>query len=383
MALWCGRGIRASRRAAPSRTSTGGPSCAPSRRPPSSCVVREATCSTVTSQSGWRRSSRAADSSRSRAPSTRSTRTTPRRCWRRCGTFSGSERCDHAPAQEVLTHEARPLRTRRGGEARPHRRGRRRARSVAGGRGHHAGPALTRGPEAPARDADGAAPLVRGRPRLGAPLSGIGKIVCIGLNYTDHAREVGLPLPTEPLLFIKATSAINGPGDPIVRPREAVKLDYEVELGVVIGRDARNVSEADALGHVAAYCIVDDVSERAFQMEHGGTTTKGKSADTFAPIGPWLVTADEARDPQALLLWTTVNGESRQRGSTANMIFPVRQLVAYVSRFMSLRAGDIVSTGTPAGVAHGMKPPRYLQPGDIVEMGITGLGVQKNRVVSR
>ena len=226
-------------------------------------------------------------------------------------------------------------------------------------------------------------PLVRGRPRLGAPLSGIGKIVCIGLNYTDHAREVGLPLPTEPLLFIKATSAINGPGDPIVRPREAVKLDYEVELGVVIGRDARNVSEADALGHVAAYCIVDDVSERAFQMEHGGTTTKGKSADTFAPIGPWLVTADEARDPQALLLWTTVNGESRQRGSTANMIFPVRQLVAYVSRFMSLRAGDIVSTGTPAGVAHGMKPPRYLQPGDVVEMGITGLGVQRNRVVSR
>ena len=226
-------------------------------------------------------------------------------------------------------------------------------------------------------------PVVRGRPRLGPPLAGIGKIVCVGLNYTDHAREVGLPLPTEPLLFIKATSAVNGPRDPIVRPREAVKLDYEVELGVVIGRDARNVSEADALGHVAAYCIVDDVSERAFQMEHGGTTTKGKSADTFAPIGPWLVTADEVRDPQALSLWTTVNGESRQRGSAANMIFPVRQLVAYVSRFMSLRAGDIVSTGTPAGVAHGMKPPRYLQPGDVVEMGITGLGVQKNRVVSR
>ena len=226
-------------------------------------------------------------------------------------------------------------------------------------------------------------PVVRGRPRLGPPLAGIGKIVCVGLNYTDHAHEVGLPLPKEPLLFIKATSAVNGPRDPIVRPREAVKLDYEVELGVVIGRDARNVSEADALGHVAAYCIVDDVSERAFQMEHGGTTTKGKSADTFAPIGPWLVTADEVRDPQALSLWTTVNGESRQRGSAANMIFPVRQLVAYVSRFMSLRAGDIVSTGTPAGVAHGMKPPRYLQPGDVVEMGITGLGVQTNRVVTR
>ncbi len=226
-------------------------------------------------------------------------------------------------------------------------------------------------------------PAVRGRPRLGCPVSGVGKIVCIGLNYTDHAHEVGLPLPAEPLLFIKATSAINGPGDAIVRPRGALKLDYEVELGAVIGRGARNVSEADALRHVAAYCIVDDVSERAFQMEHGGTTTKGKSADTFAPIGPWLVTADEVRDPQALEVWTTVNGESRQRGSTANMIFSVRQLVAYVSRFMSLRAGDILSTGTPAGVAHGMKPPRYLAPGDVVEMGITGLGVQKNRVASR
>ena len=226
-------------------------------------------------------------------------------------------------------------------------------------------------------------PVVRGRPRLGCPLTGIGKIVCIGLNYTDHAHEVGLPLPKEPLLFIKANSAISGPGDAIVRPRDAAKLDYEVELGAVIGRDARNVSEADAMKHVAAYCIVDDVSERAFQMEHGGTTTKGKSADTFAPIGPWLVTADEVRDPQALDVWTTVNGESRQRGSTANMIFSVRQLVAYVSRFMSLRAGDIISTGTPAGVAHGMKPPRYLEPGDVVAMGITGLGAQKTRVVSR
>jgi len=226
-------------------------------------------------------------------------------------------------------------------------------------------------------------PAVRSRPRLGCPLSGVGKIVCIGLNYTDHAHEVGLPLPAEPLVFLKATSAITGPGDAIVRPRDAVKLDYEVELGAVIGRDARNVTEAAALGHVAAYCVVDDVSERAFQMEHGGTTTKGKSADTFAPIGPWLVTADEVGDPQALELWTTVNGEARQRGKTANMIFGVRHLVAYVSRFMSLRAGDILSTGTPAGVAHGMKPPRYLEPGDLVEMGITGLGVQKTRVVSR
>lgn len=226
-------------------------------------------------------------------------------------------------------------------------------------------------------------PVVRGRPRLGCPLAGIGKIVCIGLNYTDHAHEVGLPLPAEPLLFIKANSAISGPGDAIVRPRDAVKLDYEVELGAVIGRDARYVSEADALKHVAAYCIVDDVSERAFQMEHGGTTTKGKSADTFAPIGPWLVPAADVGDPQGLEVWTKVNGDWRQRGSTGNMIFTVRQLVAYLSRFMSLRAGDIISTGTPAGVAHGMKPPRYLEPGDVVEMGITGLGVQSNRVVAR
>jgi len=229
----------------------------------------------------------------------------------------------------------------------------------------------------------GRLPVVRGRPRLGCPLAGIGKLVCIGLNYTDHAHEVGLALPTEPLVFIKANSAISGPGDAIIRPRGAVKLDYEVELGAVIGRDARHVTEADAMKHVAAFCIVDDVSERAFQMEHGGTTTKGKSADTFAPIGPYLVTADEVRDAQALEVWTTVNGEARQRGTTANMIFTVRHLVAYLSRFMSLRAGDIISTGTPAGVAHGMKPPRYLEPGDVVEMGIAGLGAQKCRIVDR
>jgi 2-keto-4-pentenoate hydratase/2-oxohepta-3-ene-1,7-dioic acid hydratase in catechol pathway len=227
----------------------------------------------------------------------------------------------------------------------------------------------------------GRLPVVRGRPRLGCPLAGIGKMVCIGLNYTDHAREVGRPAPDEPTLFIKANSAISGPSDPIVRPRGAGKLDYEVELAAVIGRDARGVSEAEAMRHVAAYCIVDDVSERAFQMERGGTTTKGKSADTFAPIGPWLVTADEVGDPQALEVWTTVNGESRQRGSTKDMIFPVATLVAYVSQFMSLRAGDLISTGTPAGVAHGMKPPRYLTPGDVVEMGITRLGTQKNRIV--
>ena len=224
-------------------------------------------------------------------------------------------------------------------------------------------------------------PTVRGRPRLGCPLAGIGKMVCIGLNYTDHALEVGLELPSEPLLFIKASSAICGPDDPIVRPRDAVKLDYEVELAAVIGREARYVEEARALSHVAGYCIVNDVSERAFQMEHGGTTTKGKSADTFGPTGPWLVTADEVGDPQALELWTRVNGNRRQQGTTAKMIFRVATLVAYVSRFMSLQPGDVISTGTPAGVGHGLKPPQYLQPGDLVEMGITGLGVQRHRVV--
>jgi 2-keto-4-pentenoate hydratase/2-oxohepta-3-ene-1,7-dioic acid hydratase in catechol pathway len=224
-------------------------------------------------------------------------------------------------------------------------------------------------------------PVVRGRPRLGCPLAGPGKIVCIGLNYTDHAEEVGMALPKEPTVFIKAPSAVCGPDDPTVRPRGGVKLDYEVELAAVIGRDARNVDEARALRHVAGYCIVNDVSERAFQMEHGGTTTKGKSADTFGPVGPWLVTADEVGDPQNLELWTTVNGERRQQGTTSKMIFTVAALVAYVSRFMSLRRGDLISTGTPAGVGHGFKPPRYLQPGDVVELGISGLGIQHHRIV--
>jgi 2-keto-4-pentenoate hydratase/2-oxohepta-3-ene-1,7-dioic acid hydratase in catechol pathway len=224
-------------------------------------------------------------------------------------------------------------------------------------------------------------PVVKGLPRLGCPLAGMGKMVCIGLNYTDHAAEVGMALPKEPTLFIKAPSAICGPDDPIARPRGAVKLDYEVELGAVLGRDARYVDEAEALRYVAGYCLVNDVSERAFQMEHGGTTTKGKSADTFGPTGPWLVTADEAGDPQAMGLWTTVNGERRQDGNTGKMIFSVASLIAYVSRFMSLRAGDVISTGTPAGVGHGAKPPRYLQPGDVVEMGITGLGTQRHTIV--
>lgn len=224
-------------------------------------------------------------------------------------------------------------------------------------------------------------PLVKGRPRLGCPLAGIGKIVCIGLNYTDHAAEVGRPLPTEPTIFLKATSAISGPCDPIVRPKDAVKLDYEVELVAVIGKEARYVDEAKALGHVAAYCLMNDVSERALQLEHGGDTTKGKSCDTFAPIGPWLVTADEVPNPQGLGVWTTVNGERRQNGNTKSMVFPVRWLVAYVSRFVSLQAGDLISTGTPAGVGHGAKPPRYLQPKDVIEMGIDGLGTQRHVVV--
>src|SRR5262245_1212005 len=222
---------------------------------------------------------------------------------------------------------------------------------------------------------------VKGSPRLGCPLHGIGKIVCIGLNYTDHAAEVSMPLPKEPTLFIKANSAISGPNDPIARPPGARKLDYEVELVAVIGRAAQGVSEARALDHVVAYCLMNDVSEREVQMEHGGGTTKGKSCDTFAPIGPWLVTADEIADPQTLGLWTTVNDERRQNGHTKDMVFPVRELVAYVSRFMSLRVGDLISTGTPAGVGHGAKPPRYLEAGDVVEMGIDGLGTQRHVVV--
>ena len=226
-------------------------------------------------------------------------------------------------------------------------------------------------------------PAVKGRPRLGCPLAGIGKIVCIGLNYTDHAEEVAMPLPKEPTIFIKANSAISGPDDPIARPPGAAKLDYEVELVAVIARAARGVDEARALAHVAAYCLMNDVSEREFQMEHGGGTTKGKSCDTFAPIGPWLVTADEIADPQALGLWTTVNGERRQHGNTKHMVFPVRQLIAYVSRFMTLQPGDLLFTGTPAGVGHGARPPRYLEPGDTVEQGIDGLGRQRHRVVQR
>ena len=221
---------------------------------------------------------------------------------------------------------------------------------------------------------------VEGQPRLGPPVAGIGKIVCIGLNYSDHAQEVGSALPKEPQIFLKATSAISGPHDPIARPRRSQKLDYEVELGVVIGSEARYVDEANALDHVAGFILVNDVSEREYQMEHGGGTTKGKSADSFAPLGPWLVTRDEIPDSGNLRVWTKVNGETRQDGSTTNLVFKVPALIAYLTRFMSLRPGDIISTGTPAGVGHGHKPPRYLNPGDVVEMGIEGLGTQKHTV---
>ena len=226
-------------------------------------------------------------------------------------------------------------------------------------------------------------PAVRGRPRLGCPLGGIEKMVCIGLNYSDHAAEVGRERPSEPMLFIKASSAICGPFDPIRRPRGAVKLDYEVELGAVIGRDARDVTEDDALGFVAGYCLVNDVSERAFQMEHGGTTTKGKSADTFGPVGPWLVTADELPDPQGLAIWLEVNGRRYQDGNTRTMIFTVGEILSHVSQFMTLEPGDIVSTGTPPGVGLGVKPEAvFLEVGDEMRLGIDGLGEQRLRVVA-
>lgn len=226
-------------------------------------------------------------------------------------------------------------------------------------------------------------PRVRGTPRLGVPFTGISKLVGIGLNYRDHAAESGMPIPTEPIVFMKATTCIAGPGDPLVLPPGSVKTDWEVELGIVIGRVARSVREEDAIAHVAGYCVINDVSERAWQLERGGTWDKGKSFDGFGPIGPWLVTADEVPDPQALSLWLDVNGEPRQRGSTATMIFGVVQLVSYVSRCMTLLPGDVIATGTPPGVGMAMKPePRFLKAGDVVTLGIDGLGQQTQRVVA-
>lgn len=225
-----------------------------------------------------------------------------------------------------------------------------------------------------------ALPAVAGKPRLGACVSGTGKFICIGLNYSDHAAETGATVPPEPIIFMKATSAIVGPDDDVLIPRGSEKTDWEVELGVVIGKTAKYVSEAEALDYVAGYCVVNDVSERAFQTERSGQWTKGKSCDSFGPTGPWLVTKDEVADPQNLKMWLKVNGETVQDGSTKTMVYGVAFLVSYLSQFMSLRPGDIISTGTPPGVGMGMKPPRYLKSGDVIELGIEGLGTQKQNV---
>jgi 2-keto-4-pentenoate hydratase/2-oxohepta-3-ene-1,7-dioic acid hydratase in catechol pathway len=225
-------------------------------------------------------------------------------------------------------------------------------------------------------------PLVDGSPRLGPCVGAVGKFLCIGLNYSDHAAESGMAVPAEPVLFMKATSAICGPNDNVVMPKGSEKTDWEVELGVVIGTKAEYVSEEHALSHVAGYCVINDLSERAFQLEGTGQWVKGKSANTFGPIGPWLVTADEVPDPQALHLWLEVDGHRYQDGSTSTMVFGVAYLVSYLSRFMSLQPGDIISTGTPPGVGLGQKPPTYLRAGNVIRLGIEGLGEQRQRVVS-
>jgi 2-keto-4-pentenoate hydratase/2-oxohepta-3-ene-1,7-dioic acid hydratase in catechol pathway len=225
-------------------------------------------------------------------------------------------------------------------------------------------------------------PLVKGSPRFGVPYVGITKFIAIGLNYADHAAESNAPIPSEPIVFMKATTCINGPNDDIMQPKHSTKLDWEVELGVVIGTRAQYVSEDKALEHVAGYAVVNDVSERNFQLERGSQWDKGKGCDTFGPIGPWLVTSDEIADPQNLDMWLDVNGEKRQRGNTRTMIFSVAKLVSYVSEYMTLMPGDIITTGTPPGVGMGMKPaPQYLKPGDTISLGIRGLGEQHQRVV--
>jgi 2,4-diketo-3-deoxy-L-fuconate hydrolase len=228
-------------------------------------------------------------------------------------------------------------------------------------------------------------PLVAGQPqidlRLGPCVARTGKLICIGLNYSDHAAEAGMQVPPEPVVFSKWTSAIMGPDDAVEIPRGSVKTDWEVELGVVIGQGGRYITEADAMNHVAGYCIVNDVSEREFQIERGGTWDKGKGCDTFGPLGPWLVTADEVPNPQALHLWLDVDGKRYQDGSTATMVYQVPFLISYLSRFMSLQSGDIISTGTPPGVGMGQKPPVFLRAGQIMHLGIDGLGTQTQRVI--
>lgn len=225
-------------------------------------------------------------------------------------------------------------------------------------------------------------PLVPPGTRLGPCVAGTGKFICIGLNYSDHAAETGATVPPEPIIFMKATSAICGPNDPIVIPRGSEKTDWEVELAVIIGSRAKYVSEAEALNHVAGYAVTNDVSERAFQIERSGQWTKGKSCDNFGQIGPWLVTRDEVADPQDLPMWLTVNGKTYQNGSTRTMVYGVAHLVSYLSQFMTLHPGDVISTGTPPGVGLGQKPPHYLKPGDVVELGIQGLGQQRQDVIA-
>jgi 5-carboxymethyl-2-hydroxymuconate isomerase len=224
-------------------------------------------------------------------------------------------------------------------------------------------------------------PVVEGKPRLGPPVSGVQKFIGIGLNFTDHAKEAGLPIPDEPILFTKAVSSLSGPDDDIVYPSGAAKGDWEAELAFIIGETARHVSEADALSHVAGYAVCNDVSERAYQFESTGDWLKGKSHDTWGPVGPWLVTRDEVPDPQKLGIRLDLNGERMQDGSTETMIFPVTHLVSYVSRFMTLYPGDIVTTGTPPGVGMGRKPQRWLMDGDVITLGIDGLGEQRQKVV--
>ncbi|WP_349656362.1 fumarylacetoacetate hydrolase family protein [Xanthomonas sp. 10-10] len=225
-------------------------------------------------------------------------------------------------------------------------------------------------------------PLIEGKPRYGAAVGRIGKFICVGLNYADHAAESGMDVPKMPILFMKATTAVCGPNDTVIIPRGSVKSDWEVELGVVIGDIARDVSVDEALNHVAGYAVINDLSEREFQLEHGGQWVKGKSADTFGPIGPWLVTRDEVPDPQNLSMWLEVNGHRYQNGSTRTMVFGVAELVSHISRYMTLMPGDVISTGTPPGVGLGQKPPVYLKPGDLMELEIEGLGRQRQPVVA-
>lgn len=226
-------------------------------------------------------------------------------------------------------------------------------------------------------------PVLDGKLRIGPCVGNVGKFICVGLNYADHAAESNLPVPSEPILFMKATSAIIGPNDTVVIPKNSTKADWEVELGVVIGKEARYVEEKDALSHVAGYCVINDLSERAFQKDRGGQWVKGKSADTFGPLGPWLVTADEVPDPQNLKMWLEVDGHRYQNGSTKTMIFGVRTLVSYISQFMSLQPGDVISTGTPPGVGEGVKPSSvFLRPGQTMHLGIEGLGEQTQRTVA-